>query len=156
MKNYVIYLGIFMCNLFLLSSCEKDNDDSDVTMMDVVAIKSVVSSGEWRITYYFDTDKDETQDYTGFVFSFNSDGGLEATNGDVSHSGVWSVTNSDNSNDDNSDGNDVHFNILYAAPEKFEELSEDWHIITYSDTKIELIDVSGGNGGTDYLTFEKI
>jgi hypothetical protein len=37
----------------------------------------------------------------------------------------------------------------------FEDLNDDWDIISRSSTKIELIDISGGNGGTDYLTFEK-
>ena len=37
----------------------------------------------------------------------------------------------------------------------FEDLNDDWDFISQSSTKIELIDVSGGNGGTDYLTFEK-
>jgi hypothetical protein len=36
----------------------------------------------------------------------------------------------------------------------FEDLNDDWDIISHSPTKIELKDVSGGNGGTDYLTFE--
>ncbi|MEZ4988540.1 MAG: hypothetical protein R2795_26535 [Saprospiraceae bacterium] len=39
---------------------------------------------------------------------------------------------------------------------RFEELNEDWEIISQSDTRIELVHVSGGNGGTDYLTFERI
>ena len=37
----------------------------------------------------------------------------------------------------------------------FEDLNDDWDIISQSSSKIELIDISGGNGGTDYLTFEK-
>lgn len=50
---------------------------------------------------------------------------------------------------------DIDFNIFFASPADFAELTEDWDIITHSATKIELIHVSGGNGGTDLLTFEK-
>lgn len=50
---------------------------------------------------------------------------------------------------------DIDFNIFFASPEDFSELSEDWNIISYSSNKIELIHESGGNGGTDLLTFEK-
>jgi hypothetical protein len=50
---------------------------------------------------------------------------------------------------------DLDFNIFFAAPPDFENLSDDWDFILYKSTKIELIDMSGGNGGTDYLTFEK-
>lgn len=45
---------------------------------------------------------------------------------------------------------------MFSSPAVFaDELTDDWDIISYSATKIQLIDVSGGNGGTDYLTFEK-
>jgi hypothetical protein len=50
---------------------------------------------------------------------------------------------------------DLDFNIAFTAPANFLELTYDWDIQSRTDTKIELIDVSGGNGGTDYLTFEK-
>lgn len=50
---------------------------------------------------------------------------------------------------------DIDFNIFFASPADFNELSEDWDIITNSSTKIELMHESGGNGGTDLLTFEK-
>lgn len=54
----------------------------------------------------------------------------------------------------NSSG-EIDFNIFFATPEDFSELTEDWNIISYSANKIELIDVSGGDGETDLLTFEK-
>ena len=50
---------------------------------------------------------------------------------------------------------EIDFNIFFAAPEDFSELSEDWNIISYSENIIELIHESGGNGDTDLLTFEK-
>jgi hypothetical protein len=77
---------------------------------------------------------------------------LTATNGTLTHTGIWSVTDS-NSNDDSMD--DLDFNIAFTTPANFLELTDDWDIQSRTDTKIELIDVSGGNGGTDYLTFEK-
>jgi len=64
------------------------------------------------------------------------------------------VTNSD-SNDDSPDDNDLDFNINFNLTNNFEDLNDDWDIISQSDTKIELTDVSGGNGGTDFLTFER-
>jgi hypothetical protein len=46
--------------------------------------------------------------------------------------------------------------LFFSAPASFDEFSDDWHVIERTDTRIKLQDVSGGNGGTDYLTFEKI
>lgn len=46
--------------------------------------------------------------------------------------------------------------IDFGEIEPFDELNNDWHIISFTDSKIELEDVSGGDGLTDYLTFEAI
>ena len=75
-----------------------------------------------------------------------------ASNGSSTVNGSWSVTDSSNSS---SSDDDIDFNISFTAPPDFEEFSDDWDIIQHSSTRIELIDISGGNGGTDYLTFEK-
>lgn len=125
-----------------------NNEDS--TNSNQTKVVSTVSSGTWRITYFYDTDKEETANFTGFNFTFGSS--LTATKGSTTYTGTWSVTDS-NSNDDSMD--DLHFNILFTAPPDFEDLSDDWDILEMTDTKIKLIDISGGNGGTDYLTFEK-
>jgi hypothetical protein len=45
--------------------------------------------------------------------------------------------------------------IGFASPASFVEISDDWEVIENTSTKIRLQDVSGGNGGTDLLTFEK-
>ena len=50
---------------------------------------------------------------------------------------------------------EIDFNIFFASPEDFAELTEDWNFVSYSSNKIELIHVSGGNGEIDLLTFEK-
>ena len=54
-----------------------------------------------------------------------------------------------------SSSGDIDFNIFFASPADFADLSEDWDIISHSASKIELKHVSGGDGGTDLLTFEK-
>ena len=74
--------------------------------------------------------------------------------------GTWSVedddSNSSSDSDDSTDDDD--FNIFFPVPDTndFEDLNDDWDIVSISNNKIELTDVSGGNGGTDFLTFEKI
>jgi hypothetical protein len=46
----------------------------------------------------------------------------------------------------------VDFNLFFS---QYEDLSDDWEVVNSSDTKLELKDVSGGDGSIDYLTFEK-
>lgn len=111
-----------------------------------------MTSGTWKITLYNDSGTVKTSNFTGYNFTFGANNSLTASNSTNNYTGTWSVTDS-NSNDDSL--SDLDFNIIFASPANFQDLSDDWDIISRTDTKIQLIDVSGGNGGTDYLTFEK-
>ena len=156
MKTKAIFLSLFAVAL-LTVSCDSNDDPAD-TQADVnpAELRSAAQNGQWRITYYFDSDKEETSDYAGYVFTFGSDGTVTATNGTIEVAGTWSVTDSNSSDDSPDDSSDVDFNLFFTAPPDFEELSDDWDILEYSASRIKLIDVSGGDGSTDYLTFEKI
>jgi hypothetical protein len=150
MKN----LMLIVLALFIIGGCDDDDNDANSK---VTEIQTTVTSNQWIVTYFVDNDSYESDKFTGYVFEFGSDGIVRATIGSTAVSGSWSVT-SDDSGDDNSNGEfeDIDFNISFSSPPDFEELSEDWQIISLTNTKIELRHVSGGNGGTDLLTFENI
>lgn len=306
MKKKLFIYGLVMVAV-QFTACTKDADDSinfANLQADVEVITNNITKGSWIITNFIDSGKNETGDFTGYGFSFNSDGSLVAENESNTETGTWSITIDDNSNDagsnddsssddssnddsssDNSNndcnncsvpqltdvltacsdwyvdklelndndlednlsgysfnfsadgtisvsrngnaymgtwaasgsgnsievvltitdlsdleatwtlheielengeskvdlrigGNDrlrfknnctlgdfsggsgnssgaIDFNIFFASPADFAELSEDWDIISHTASKIELKHVSGGNGGTDLLTFEK-
>lgn len=146
-KRSLVLLGLTV----LLYSCNNDDTNSSSTNSpDNVA--AIVKSGTWKITYYFDTDKEETSNFSGYNFTFANNGVLTATNGTLTQTGTWSITDS-NSNDDSI--SDLDFNIGFSSPATFAELTDDWEIIEKTATVIKLKDVSGGNGGIDYLTFTK-
>ncbi|WP_339838307.1 hypothetical protein [uncultured Flavobacterium sp.] len=143
---------IFMLNV--ASMCSNDDDSNSLSNSDPVPVINTMSQGTWRITFYEDSGENHTNYFTGYNFTFGTSNVLTASNGVDIYTGIWSVTNSD-TNDD-SPSNDLDFNILFTSPTNFsDELSDDWDILSRTDTKVELVDVSGGNGGTDYLTFEK-
>jgi hypothetical protein len=158
MKNGFIYCVILTLSFSILSlSCSSSDDDSQIPNDNAVVIAGITASvqtGTWRITNYVDSGQNETNDFTGYTFTFGSDGVITATNGTDTISGTWSVTDSSNSTDDSND--DIDFNILFPVPDTnvFNDLNDDWDLVIYTSTKIELIDISGGNGGTDNLTFE--
>ena len=146
MKNILLP----MVALGLLTSCSKWKNDQK-------QINKAAIEGTWIVSSYIDDGDDETADFTTFRLDFLEDGILNGTDLLSSNSnpyvGSWSVTDS-NSNDDNS-LEDLDFNINFAVGNKLDDLSDDWDIISYTDTEIKLIDVSGGGGGTDYLTLTK-
>jgi hypothetical protein len=146
--NLAALVAPILILLFALG-CTDDDGPSNNTQNE---IESDVQRGTWKITKFIDSDEDETNDFAGYDFTFLSSGVLRADNGATQYDGTWSITDS-NSNDDSQD--DLDFNINFNLTNDFEDLNDDWDIISRSSAKIELIDVSGGNGGTDYLTFEK-
>ncbi|WP_232625213.1 hypothetical protein [Pareuzebyella sediminis] len=149
----IIYLTL---GAILFLGCSKDDNDTqgEITSGDIDAIKSTAQSGEWHVSSYLDSGNDETNAYAGYRFTFGPNGVLGVTDGNTALSGAWSITTSDS--DDDSSEDDIDFNIIFNGSELFEELSDDWDMVKYSDAKIELFDVSGGDGTTDYLTFEKM
>lgn len=153
-KLISVFALLFMLNV--ASTCSNDDDNpsqNNPSTMDPTPVINTVNNGTWRVTYFNDSGSIETSNFTGYNFTFGPSNVLTAINGGTTVTGTWSVT-SDNSNDD-SPSNDLDFNIAFSTPANFEELTEDWNIISYTTTEVKLIHVSGGGGGTDYLTFEK-
>ncbi|MGV3697371.1 hypothetical protein [Flavobacterium sp.] len=149
MKN--VFLTSALCCFLALASCSSSDDSSSSS--DPTPVINTAAQGTWRVTSFVDSGNDETNHFTGYNFTFASSNVLTASNGTNTYTGMWSVT-SDDSDDDNPSG-DLDFNIGFAAPADFEELTEDWDIVSYTSTVISLIHVSGGNGGTDTLVFTK-
>lgn len=105
------------------------------------------AAGVWKITYFFDK-QEETANYLSYTFEFGNNGVLTAKNGTQTWTGVWSNNCDDSAN---------KFCITFAgsAPSALEELSEDWLVIKMEDQLMHLEHVSGGNGDTDIVHFEK-
>lgn len=135
MSSYLLAFGLFI--LIGFTSCKKDDSTTPST--------SGMIQGTWKVTSYIDSGNNETNHYTGYSFEFKSGGVVTATKSGSTISGTWS-TGSD-------DSQSKLYLTFSAAP--FNELNDDWHIVQQTTTTLQLEDVSGGNGGTDYLTFSK-
>lgn len=158
MKNPIKIIMLLLTFSFTFFSCGDDDSDSDNNQNSADQTIAIAQTGTWRITSFIDSGDDETSDFNGYVFTFNEDGSLVAVNGNDTVTGIWSVTDdSSSSSDDDGNSSDDDFNIFFPVPESndFEDLNDDWDIVSVSSTVISLIDVSGGNGGTDTLVFEQ-
>ena len=140
MKNILLFALLMTFGI----ACSKDDDNSSSITPDNVS--NTVTSGTWRITYYWDTDHEETSNYSGYSFTFATGGVLTAVKTGSTVTGTWST---------GTDDSKTELVIWFASPAVFVEISDDWEVIEKTSTKIRLQDVSGGNGGTDLLTFEK-
>jgi hypothetical protein len=149
--------SILTLALSVLTSCKNDdNSNSNETSADQVI--EIAQNGTWRISSFIDSGNNETSHFNGYIFTFNTDGTLVAVKGNTTVEGSWSVTDNSNNSSTDDDGNstnDDDFNIFFPVPESndFEDLNDDWDIVSVNTTTISLTDVSGGNGGTDFLTF---
>ena len=159
MKTKITSILTIVMYLVVMASCSGDDSNDDNSQNNSAnQTTEIAQNGTWKITQFIDSGEDDTSDFTGFVFTFNTDGSLLANKGELSVIGTWSVTDSSDSSDDDNGSDDIDFNIFFDVPETndFEDLNDDWHLVSVTNSKIELIDVSGGNGGTDNLIFEKI
>ncbi|MBL4664050.1 MAG: hypothetical protein JKY22_10985, partial [Flavobacteriaceae bacterium] len=66
------------------------------------------------------------------------------TNGGNTNNGTWEVLSA---------GNKLLLDFGIEIP--FEEFNDDWDVLSATNTRIELQDVSGGSGEIDTLIFEK-
>lgn len=147
---------ILACGTLAFGTVSCSDDDSSKTDVNgnATAVTNNMKSGTWKITSFVEDGNDETNHFTGYDFTFATNGTVTAANGTNSYTGSWSVLD-DNSNDDDNSGSDVDFLLAFTDPEEFADLSDDWDVQERTGTRIKLIDVSGGNGGTDTLVFEK-
>lgn len=144
----IMILGLL--GVLLITSCSQEDDTVSVDIKSQVS--GHVQNGTWRITKFVDSNIDETANFTGYNFTFNSSGTLNANNGTDNYDGTWRIEDDSSSDDDSQD--DLDFYINFNLNNQFEDLSDDWDIISQSATKIELMDISGGDGDIYYLTFE--
>ena len=148
--NIKIFLISLVASFIFFPSCTIDEDVQIVTVLESTINNA--QSGTWKVSKFIDSGTDETSHFSGYNFTFKYTGELNANNGSNNYNGIWSINDS-NSNDNTLD--DLEFYIQYNLGNDFDDLSEDWKFVSQTSTQIELIHVSGGNGGTDYLTFTK-
>lgn len=143
MKKIVI--GLFAIT-FALGSCTTSSQSSNNNTTTPAQVIQTVQSGAWKISYFFDSGKNETNNYNNYLFTFQSNGTLTASNGSNTVNGTWSSGNDDSQ---------TKLDISLGNTNPWDDISDDWHVIAQSSTQIQLQDVSGGSGDIDYLTFTK-
>lgn len=124
-----------------------ESDCSGGGGIDDTALVQALTSGVWYITYFFD-DTDQSTDFTDFEFDFASDGTATATDLSGTTNGSWSTSAGDET--------PLELNLNFGTSIPLDEIAEDWDVLEVTNDIIRLKDLSGGDGSTDFLTFERI
>jgi hypothetical protein len=133
-------LALGLMSMALVTACKKDEKISPSNS------STVLQDSNWKVTLFSEEGVNETSYFSGYTFDFMDGGVVKATSGSNTVNGTWATRD---------DSGKTKLDLNFDDVNNFDELDEDWEILTQSSTKIELKHVSGGNGGTDLLTFEK-
>src|ERR1700730_2501902 len=90
-----------MCGLPLLFiACRKSNvtPTQEKTTLNsenpAPTLSEILIAGSWAVDFYYD-EEDKSTDFTGFVFTFKSDGSLVFKKENESYTGAWKLLNED-------------------------------------------------------------
>jgi hypothetical protein len=136
MKKMFVFLGL--CSM-VFASCTK-KDDSPASVADAV------TTGTWRVTHFSEGSSNETDDFNGYTFTFQSNGKVLAAKGGVIKEGNWSESTS-------SQKLVIDLGVKSDANKPLGELTDDWVIKSKTATKINLTD--DNSASNELLEFTK-
>lgn len=135
--------GLIVLSFIALATFTSCTDDSSNNNN----INDVVTSTSWKVTNFTEDGTDQTYHFTNYTFTFDDNGTMSATNGTNTYNGTWTK-----GTDDSTPKLILTFSVS-SGP--FEEISEDWQILSSTSSLIDLKHISGGDGSVDLLKFEK-
>ncbi len=145
MKQTTIWIACILFYCMLAISCTNSDDDVLLTNTDITQI--IIQEDGWKVSWYWDKDKDETSDFSGYVFFFRNSGAFDAVRNGNTTSGTWQVASS-------SDGSQRLVLTSGSATKPLKDVDDDWIILNMMDDKIELKDDNDEH--LEELFFERI
>jgi hypothetical protein len=135
----IYFFALLGSTVFYLAACDHSANLSP-------NVVQTITSGSWRITLFIDSGNDETADFNGYNFVFESNGNLAAVKNTVTQNGTWSYHQSSSKL------------IIDLGPKDntnkpLGELTDDWKIISRTNTEIKLTDDNPASN--EFLTFTR-
>jgi hypothetical protein len=127
-----------------INACDED-DDNDFYHHDNSDLIDVLIEGKWTITYYFD-EKDETGNFSGYELTFLENGTVKVSKDDNTIEGTWQTLTDDGK---------LKLGLDFGENEIMKDLNEDWIVVDIKESRIELKDISGGDGSVSNLVLEQ-
>jgi len=131
MKKQITHIVfLFIAFSTMLVSCKKDDNTAPDDHSNSSSSSSVImTSGSWHVSYYHESGDDHISNFSGYSFTFNSNGTMTATNSSGTTNGTWSSDDSHN-----------EFHISLGNNYPLNDLSNGWLIISKSSTELNLKD----------------
>ncbi len=127
----------------IFASCSNSDTTSD-PVADLTTKTNMVVQSDWIVTQYTDSGKDETSDYSGYKFKFNTDGTFVAVSSAATYNGTWLLAQGSNSPDDSgnnsADDNLNKLTISISGNKQIDHLSHKWLTDKITATEIWLRD----------------
>lgn len=120
----LIFCSILFSMQFI--ACTNSDDDSSPSTPNN---NGNPNTGSWKVTYFWDKDKEETSKFNSHSFEFQGNGTLVATTNGGNYTGTWSK---------NSGG--TRFNISISGTDALDEMTDDWLLDEMTTTIIKLRD----------------
>lgn len=141
---YVIYI-LFSFAAVTFSSCNKDDNSSLNPSGSGSQGTSATPGTGWRVSLFSERNDNKTSHYTGYTFTFSSDGKMSADRNGQSITGTWSQYQDDGI---------TKFAInLSTTDGDLLELNDDWALVNKTDDFISLADDNSSKN--EQLQFSK-
>lgn len=135
-------------SLIFLVSCNTDDDAGDVVTNEFEQIKIILPQGEWKVSNFYESQADHTADFESFTFTFKEDGTVYGQTDLYTENGTWNYESTSEFGE--------QLVLQFSGTTPFDEITEDWKIVSLSISKIELSKVSSNEEDTKLLTFSKL
>lgn len=143
LRNYKSALSVYVllfCSILFLA-CNQD-DDADATSVDPQSVSSfLMEDNGFIIRLLIDDGDDETADFSSYVFNFNADGSVVASDDNNMITGSYSVIRDDGR---------VELEMSFTTNPNFDELNDEWYFISIDQNVIRFDDDG------DILEFQKL
>ncbi len=127
-KGMLFTLAVIVAAVF--SSCS-DDYLGDLTVPET----ETMSSGTWKVTYYFDNGDGVSNDLDPYTFDMQDDGTLVITGNGQSFTGSWFIKSSD---DDPAYDKEIEF--IISGNKDMDDIDGSWLIAKLTETEMELLD----------------
>ena len=142
LKKALFYVGLVALIATLSFGCKKERSSKATTS----TVVNVMTTGTWTITLMSDSGIDQTNDFVGYSFVFNTNGELTAARASGTTVGSWYAEIDDHGE------NEFRIAIGYVYP--LNMICKRWHVLSSSPDKLELNENESMH--QEYLTFKKL